>query len=78
VSVPACLVSAPHSLLPDDPNMSITALGVSHGDLLFMAYDMERQVEPAYKPGPLDSNRPFGSHVSVGCTQGAIHLVLAQ
>jgi len=53
------------SLLPDDPNASVAALGVSHGDLLFLAYDMERQVEPAYKPGPLDSNRPFGSHVSV-------------
>lgn len=54
-----------HSLLPDDPSTSLTALGVAHGDLLFMAYDMERQVEPAYKPGPLDSNRPFGSHVTV-------------
>lgn len=54
-----------HSLFPDDPSTSLTSLGVAHGDLLFMAYDMERQVEPAYKPGPLDSNRPFGSHVTV-------------
>ncbi|KAF6262215.1 NPL4 family-domain-containing protein [Scenedesmus sp. NREL 46B-D3] len=35
------------------------------GDLLFLLYDMERDVEPAYKPGPLDSNRPFGSQVTV-------------
>ena len=38
---------------------------MAHGELLFMAYDMEREVEPAYKPGPLDSKRPFGSHVTV-------------
>lgn len=58
-----CLVVSPCSLLPDDP--SLTALGITHGDLLYMAYDMERQVEPVYKPGPLDSNRPFGSRVTV-------------
>jgi hypothetical protein len=40
-------------------------LCVSAGDLLFLLYDMERDVEPAYKPGPLDSNRPFGSKVTV-------------
>lgn len=55
------------STLPDDPSVSLAALGVAHGELLFMAYDMEREVEPAYKPGPLDSKRPFGSHVTVSC-----------
>jgi hypothetical protein len=53
------------STLPDDPSVSLTALGVSHGELLFMAYDMERQVESVIKKGLLDNNRPFGSKVTV-------------
>lgn len=43
---------------------SLASLGVAHGDLLFLAYDLERDVEPAYKPKPYET-RPFGSHVSV-------------
>ncbi|KAF8056357.1 NPL4-like protein 1 [Scenedesmus sp. PABB004] len=53
------------SLLSGDAAVRLSALGVAHGALLFLSYDMERQVEPVYKPGPLDSNRPFGSYVTV-------------
>lgn len=53
------------SLLNDYREAPLQSLGVSHGDLLFLLYDMERQVAPAYKPGPLDSNRPFGSKVTM-------------
>uniref|UniRef100_A0A383VRV9 MPN domain-containing protein n=1 Tax=Tetradesmus obliquus TaxID=3088 RepID=A0A383VRV9_TETOB len=53
------------SLLNDYREAPLQSLGVTHGDLLFLLYDMERQVAPAYKPGPLDSNRPFGSKVTM-------------
>eukprot|EP00879_Flechtneria_rotunda_P011209 GHRR01011707.1.p1 GENE.GHRR01011707.1~~GHRR01011707.1.p1 ORF type:complete len:233 (+),score=91.74 GHRR01011707.1:411-1109(+) len=53
------------SLLTEQPYAPLKSLGVNHGDVLYLLYDIERQVEPAYKPGPLDSSRPFGSHVTV-------------
>eukprot|EP00878_Enallax_costatus_P008492 GHUV01008876.1.p1 GENE.GHUV01008876.1~~GHUV01008876.1.p1 ORF type:complete len:370 (+),score=103.71 GHUV01008876.1:1393-2502(+) len=52
------------SLLTDHPNAALSSLGVTHGDLLFLKYDIERQVEPAYKPKPYET-RPFGSQVTV-------------
>lgn len=54
----------PCSLLTDHPHATLNSLGVEHGDLLFLKYDIERQVEPAYKPKPYET-RPFGSSVSV-------------
>jgi hypothetical protein len=56
------------SVFPDDVATSLASLGVSHGDLLFMAYDMEREVAPVIKKGLLDNNRPFGSRVTVSVT----------
>ncbi|KIZ02156.1 NPL4-like protein 2 [Monoraphidium neglectum] len=51
------------SLLPDS-NAALTSLGVSHGDMLFMLYHFERQVEPAVQKTVFDK-RQFGVSVTV-------------
>ncbi|MEW5310151.1 MAG: hypothetical protein WDW38_001977 [Sanguina aurantia] len=42
----------------------LSALGVSHGDMVFMLVGEERQVEPAYKKGLFEA-RQFGQHITV-------------
>mmetsp|Transcript_11103 Transcript_11103/g.19353 ORF Transcript_11103/g.19353 Transcript_11103/m.19353 type:complete len:416 (+) Transcript_11103:279-1526(+) len=42
----------------------VRALGCVHGDMLYMLYSGERQVEPVVKKGVLDS-RPFGAKTTV-------------
>ncbi|GFR49916.1 hypothetical protein Agub_g12024 [Astrephomene gubernaculifera] len=40
---------------------SLKSLGVSHGDMVYLLYSFERQVEPAVKPVA----KPFGAHMTL-------------
>uniref|UniRef100_A0A7S0S117 MPN domain-containing protein n=1 Tax=Chlamydomonas leiostraca TaxID=1034604 RepID=A0A7S0S117_9CHLO len=46
------------------PRAMLKSLGVAHGDMLFMLYSGERNVEPVVKKGVLDT-RPFGARMTV-------------
>ena len=47
-----------------DDSASLTSKGISHGEMVFMLYSFERQVEPAYKKSAFET-RAFGSHITV-------------
>lgn len=47
-----------------DQNATLAALGVQHGDLIFLLYHFERQVEPVYKKSVFET-REFGAKVTV-------------
>lgn len=47
-----------------DDSASLASSGISHGDMVFMLYSFERQVEPAYKKSNFET-RAFGSHITV-------------
>ena len=48
----------------NDDSASLISRGVSHGEMVFMLYSFERQVEPAYKKSVFES-RVFGSHITM-------------
>ncbi|GAX72680.1 hypothetical protein CEUSTIGMA_g136.t1 [Chlamydomonas eustigma] len=43
---------------------SLSAVGVKHGEMLYMLYRVERQVEPAYRKSVFES-RAFGEHITM-------------
>mmetsp|Transcript_19174 Transcript_19174/g.49224 ORF Transcript_19174/g.49224 Transcript_19174/m.49224 type:complete len:413 (-) Transcript_19174:16-1254(-) len=47
-----------------DATYALSALGIRHGEMLYMWYDMERDVEPMYKKSEFEA-RPFGAHMNM-------------
>lgn len=61
----------PYQLLPHvacrdmvDDQAALTSVGVHHGDMVYVLYHFERNVDPAYKPSPFEQ-RQFGAHITV-------------
>mmetsp|Transcript_35576 Transcript_35576/g.79001 ORF Transcript_35576/g.79001 Transcript_35576/m.79001 type:complete len:414 (+) Transcript_35576:354-1595(+) len=49
-------------LQPD--SAALKAAGVAHGEMLYMLYSIERQVEPVYRKSVLETRR-FGEHITI-------------
>lgn len=47
-----------------DATYTLTSLGIRHGEMLYMWYDMEREVKPAYVKSEFET-RPFGAHMNM-------------
>jgi len=47
-----------------DATLTLASLGIKNGSMVYLWYDMERDVEPAYKKSEFEK-RPFGSHMNV-------------
>ncbi|CAL5226154.1 g8977 [Coccomyxa viridis] len=43
----------------------LSAIGIQHGDMVYMHYPFEREVPSTLPKGELDLNRPFGMHMTV-------------
>ena len=41
---------------------ALSALGVAHGDMVYLLYHFERSVQPAYRRSDFEK-RPFGAHL---------------